>query len=213
MSNGATQRRGWTATLAWILLLLLTQTWLMATGRRGLHMQLGIFGFLLAGALVVVGFLLVETTYNGLYAMSRAPDPAVSAAGVEALRGYENIMLLQIRIGILFPLFLAIGFQARGRNSGLHKRMMLLATAIALPAGIDRIPWLPHSMLESPLSPDLYTLLAVSPLLVWDVVRNGYLHKAWVIWLGLMIPFAIALNLLWDTPGWHALAKQMMGVG
>ncbi|HET7708378.1 MAG TPA: hypothetical protein VFK50_02450 [Sphingomicrobium sp.] len=195
------------------LLLLFGQTWLMATGRRNQHMQLGIAGAALAAALVVVGFLLVGTTYDSLYAMSRAANPAVSEAGTKALRGYENIMLLQIRIGILFPLFLAIGFRARGTNSGLHKRMMILATAMALPAGIDRIPWIPHSMPASPLSPDLYTLLAVAPLLVWDLVRNGYLHRAWGIWLAINIPFAILLNALWDAPGWHAFVKGMMGVG
>src|SRR6059058_4605095 len=34
------------------LLLLLAQTWLMATGRKALHMQLGVVGMVLAAALV-----------------------------------------------------------------------------------------------------------------------------------------------------------------
>src|SRR3954451_13794559 len=45
------------------LLMLLTQTWLMATGRRSLHMQLGVFGMMLAAALVAVGFVLAPTMY------------------------------------------------------------------------------------------------------------------------------------------------------
>ena len=49
---------------------------------------------------------------------------------------------------------------------------MFLATAMALPAGIDRIGWLPTTVPASPLAIDLYTLLAVSPMLVWDVIRN-----------------------------------------
>lgn len=195
------------------LLLLLTQTWLMATGRRGLHMQLGIAGFALAGALVVVGFLLVKTNYATLFAATHSPDPAVAERATGGLKIWENIMLLQIRIGILFALFLAIGFRARGSNSGLHKRMMILATAMALPAGFDRIRWIPHTLHESPLSVDLYTIAAVSPLLVWDVMRNGYLHRAWMIWFAVTIPFAVAVNLIWDTPWWHATVKQMMGVG
>src|SRR5437763_4720467 len=40
------------------LLLLLAQTWLMATGHKQYHMRLGIVGFVLAAALVVVGFIL-----------------------------------------------------------------------------------------------------------------------------------------------------------
>ena len=194
------------------LLLLLGQTWLMASGRRNLHMQVGIAGFALAGALIIAGFLLVNTNYATLYGATQSPDPAVAARATEGLRIWENIMLLQIRIGILFALFLGIGFRARGQDSGLHKRMMILATAMALPAGIDRIPWLPHTMPGSPLSVDLYTIAAVSPMLAWDVVRNGYLHRAWVIWFAITIPCAVAVNLLWDTPGWHGAVKQMMGV-
>ena len=113
----------------------------------------------------------------------------------------------------LFAFFIAIGIRARGGNSGLHKRMMILATAMALPAGIDRIPWLYHTMPGNPLSVDLYTLLAVSPMLVWDVVRNGYLHRAWWIVFAVYLPFAVAVHMLWNTPGWHSAVKQLMGVG
>ena len=42
--------------------------------------------------------------------------------------------------------------------------MMILATAMALPAGIDRIPWLPSMMPGSPLLVDFYTALAISPM-------------------------------------------------
>jgi hypothetical protein len=195
------------------LLMLLAQTTLMATGRRQLHMKLGIIGAVLAVALVLVGFLLVRTNYMTLWGATQSPIPEVSEKATGGLRIWENIMLLQIRIGILFAVFLAIGIRARGGNSGLHKRMMILATAMALPAGIDRIPWIPHTMPGSPLSPDLYTLLAVSPMFLWDVVRNGYVHRAWYIWIGINIPFFVALHMLWDTPGWHSAVKTMMGVG
>jgi hypothetical protein len=45
------------------LLTLLAQSWLMATGRRDYHMQLGVLGALLAAALVVVGFNHAPTMY------------------------------------------------------------------------------------------------------------------------------------------------------
>jgi hypothetical protein len=117
-----------------------------------------------------------------------------------------------LRVGILFPLFLAIGLKARGGNAGLHKRMMILATAMPLPAGIDRIAWLPSTMPWNPLSAELYTMLAVSPMFIWDVVRNGRIHRAYLIWLAIFIPTGIAMALLWDTPFWHATARQLMGV-
>ena len=195
------------------LVLLFAQSWLMATGKRELHMRLGIAGMVLAVALVIVGFVLVGTNYQMLWGAVQSSTGAVRDDHLFTLRIWENIMLLQIRIGVLFALFLAIGLRARGGNAGLHKRMMILATVMALPAGIDRIPWLPHTMPGSPLSVDLYTLAAISPMFVWDVVRNRRVHEAYWIWAAVCLPFAVAVNLLWDTPGWHATAKQIVGIG
>ena len=194
------------------LLLLLAQTWLMATGRSARHMQLGLASMLLVPAIVIVGLILAPTMYHQLLDALQTAPPEARDGIQERLLHSENIKLLQLRIGILFPLFLAIALKARGRDAGLHKRMMILATAVPLPAGFDRIPWLPHTLPESPLSPDLYVLLAISPMLVWDVLRNGYVHKAYWIWLGIAVPFTIAVHTLWDTPWWHSAARWLMGV-
>jgi hypothetical protein len=194
------------------LLLLLTQTWLMATGRKAQHMKLGIAGMVLAAALVVVGFILAPTIYHQVWnGAQHAPSPMREELQARLL-WLDNILMLQIRIGLMFPLFLAIGLKARGTNAGMHKRMMILATALALPAGIDRITWLPTTMPDSPLAADLYTLLAVSPMFVWDVVRNRYVHRAYWLWLGGLLASTVVVNVLWDTPSWHATARSIMGV-
>jgi len=65
----------------------------------------------------------------------------------------------------------------------------------------------------SPLGPDLWTLAAIAPMFLWDITRNRSVHPAYVIWLAINIPFSIAVNGLWDTPMWHATARQIMGVG
>ena len=49
-------------------------------------------------------------------------------------------------------------------------------------------------------------------MLLWDLARNRYLHRAWWIWLGLMIPVAVLTSLLWNTPWWHGTARMLMGV-
>jgi hypothetical protein len=195
------------------LLLLLTQSWLMATGRSAQHMRLGMLAMLLAPALVIVGVILAPTMYHMLWEGAQAAPPGKREELQGALGVWENILLLQMRIGILFPLFLAIGLKARGRNAGMHKRMMFLATVMALPAGIDRIPWLPGTMPGSPMAPDLYTLLAIAPMFMWDVMRNRSIHPAYVVWLAINLPFAIVVHGLWDTPWWHQTARQIMGVG
>jgi len=195
------------------LLLLLTQTALMATGRTAYHMKLGLAAFVLAPALVIVGFVLAPTMYHETWNALQTAPAAKRGALQDQLSIKENILLLQIRIGILFPALLAIGIRARGVNAGLHKRMMILATVIPLPAGIDRIAWLPTTLPASPIATDLYTMLAISPMFAWDVIRNRGVHRAYWIWLAAFLPFSVAVNILWETPGWHAAAKQIMGVG
>lgn len=194
------------------LLLLLAQTWLMATGRKAYHMQLGLAAFVLAPALVVVGFILAPTMYHQTYDMLQSAPPEAKEKLQKALSFSENIKLVQIYAGVLFSVFLVIGLRARRRDSGLHKRMMILATAIPMPAGIDRIHWIPSSLPESPLTPILYTMAAVLPMFVWDVVRNRSVHRAYWIWLGLFLPVGVVVNALWDTPWWHATARAMMGL-
>ena len=195
------------------LLLLLAQTTLVATGRCGLHRRLGIAAFVLAPAIVVAGFMLVVGNYHGLSgAAAAAATPETQLRLQQTLQRVDNIMLLQLRIGLLFPILLAIGLTARGRDAGLHKRMMILAVAGALPAGIDRIPWLPTTLPDSPIAPDLYTLLAISPMLLWDLVRNRSLHRAYWIWLALALPLSVAVHALWNTDYWHAFAPWLMRV-
>jgi hypothetical protein len=194
------------------LLLLLAQTVMMATGRSALHKRVGIAAFVLVPALVVVGLILAPTIYHQVWTMAQAAPADVQAKMQERLLGLDNILLMQIRIGILFPLLMAIALRARKGDAGIHKRMMFLATAMPLPAAIQRMTWLPTTVPASPASIDLYILLAVSPLFVWDVVRNRRVHEAYLIWLACWLPFVVLANVLWDTPWWHATARTIMGV-
>jgi heme/copper-type cytochrome/quinol oxidase subunit 3 len=194
------------------LLVLLAQTTLAATGKIEQHRRLGLAGMMLAPALVIAGFVLVPTNHHLLWKAVHAAAPAQREDLLLSIRIWENIMLLQIWIGLAFALFIAIGLKARGASAGLHKRMMILAVAMPLPAGFDRIPWLPSTMPFNPLSAELYVLLAVAPMLIWDVVRNRRVHRAYWIFLGVNVPVAIMVNTLWDLPVWHATARALMGV-
>lgn len=194
------------------LLLLLAQTILVATGRCDLHRRLGPVAMVLVPALVVAGFVLVPTNYAAVWNAAQSATPYAGEQSALRMLRVDNIMLMQLRIGLLFPLLLFIGLRVRGRDAGLHKRMMILATAVALPPGIDRIAWLPTTLPASPVAPDLYVLLALSPMFVWDVSRNRSVHRAYLIWLAIVLPFTIAVHALWDTPFWHAAAPRLMGM-
>jgi hypothetical protein len=194
------------------LMLLLAQSTLAATGRLHYHRALGIAAFVVGPALVIAGLILVPTMYHQVWDAAQSAPPGIRPAIEQGLREFDNIMLLQIRVGVLFPIFLAIALAARKSDPGLHKRMMFLAVAIALPAAFDRISWLPSSMPGSALTPELYTILAVAPMFAWDLVRIRRVHKAYLIWALVSLPFAVLVHTLWDSEWWHAAARHLMGV-
>ena len=194
------------------LMLLLAQSVLAATGRLQYHRALGIAAFVLGPALVVVGLILVPTMYHQVWDAAQSAPPDVRPMIEQGLREFDNIMLIQIRVGVLFPIFLAIALTARKSDPGLHKRMMFLAVAVALPAAFDRMTWLPTSLPGNALTVELYPILAIAPMFLWDLVRTRRVHKAYVIWALVSLPAAILVHSLWDSEWWHAMAPQLVGV-
>ena len=196
--------------MASFLLLLLAQSVMMATGRCEMHKKVGIAAFVLVPLLVVVGVILAPTIYQQVWAGAHLGPPAMREALTPVLARLENILLLQLHAGILFGLFMTMALLARRANSGFHKRMIFLATAIPLAASIDRMEWLPSTFPGSPMSTDGYILLAVAPLFLWDVIRNRRVHEAYLVWLAVYLPASLIMYRLWDTPWWHATARHML---
>ncbi len=194
------------------LLLLLAQTVMMATGHSALHRRVGIFGMALAVALVAAGFVLAPTMYYQTWNALQAAPIGARGPLQQLLSLQENILLLQMHAGILFGVLMTMALWARVANSGFHKRMVILATAMPLAASIDRMGWLPNTFPASPMSTDGYILLAVAPLLLWDVIRNRRVHEAYLVWLAVWLPTSLVMYRLWDTPGWHSLARHIMRV-
>jgi hypothetical protein len=194
------------------LLLLLAQTVMVATGRCALHKQVGVAAFVLVPGLVVVGLILAPTIYYQAWGGAHFGPPEVRGALAPVIPLLENILLLQINAGLLFALFMTIALKARAAHSGLHKRMVFLATAVPLGAAIDRMWWLPSSMPASPWATHAYVLGALSPLFIWDVVRHQRVHQAYWLFLGIYVPAAALVAAAWDKPWWHAAAHRIMGV-
>lgn len=198
--------------MASFLLLLLAQTTLMATGRGGLHQRIGRVAVLLVPAIVVAGFILVPTTYHGFWNMAQTAPPATRDQLRQAILDWDDVTLLQLRTGILFPFFVAIALAARRTDSALHKRMMILATAVPLDAATDRITWLPTTFPTSPLGSDLYILVLVSPMLLWDILRWRTIPRAYFIWIAVSLVASIPVYTLWNTQWWHSAVPQLMRV-
>jgi hypothetical protein len=196
---------------SWITLLL-AQAVLMATGRNGIHMQLGIAAFLLMPAIVIAGIVLVPVRHAQLYEFIATAPPSVAAQlKNEVVPFVTNIMLGQIRIGIMFPLLVGLALYYRLRDSETHKRLMILATIGPLPAAFDRMWYLPTTLPDSPLAIDLYSLLIAAPMIGWDLYRQKRLHRAYLIWLALLVPAAIVMNILWGTSWWLETGPKLVG--
>jgi hypothetical protein len=195
------------------LMLLFAQTTLMATGRSALHKQLGLVSLVLAPAVVIAGFILVPTMYGMIWSAAQSPPPGAEAGVRDTLKFVTNILLFQVRVGILFPILVVLALHARRTDSGLHKRLMILAVILPLPAAIDRIHWLPSTLPASPISIELYTLLWIAPMFAWDLFRRGRVHRAYVIWFVLNLPFVVVANLLWNSPWWSETVPKLMRVG
>ena len=194
------------------LLLLLAQATMMATGRCEQHKRVGIVAFLFVPALVIAGLLVAPAIYHQVAHAAVAGPPAVRGAMAQRQSELDNILAMQMSVGVMFPLFMAIGLRARAGNSGLHKRMMFLATAVPLAAAFARIQWLPRTLPASPVSSELYIVAAVMPMFLWDVFRNRRVHEAYWIWLAVYVPISVLIALVWDKPWWHATARSIMGV-
>ena len=190
------------------LLLLLAQTVLVATGKPDGHMQLGIAAMILAPAIVISGFILVPTMYHIAWNEALTGTPAAE----ERLRRIDNVLLRQFSAGFLFTTFMLIALRARSRDAGLHKRMIILSVTAVLGAAVTRIQWLPPTMPNSSISTDIYVLLTLSPMFIWDLIRNRGLHRAYLIWAGIYFPVMATVHLLWDRPGWHDTVRHIMGL-
>lgn len=189
------------------LILLLTQTSLAATGRIGLHRQLGIAAVVLVPALVIVGLTLSYTIYHETVMLAQTAPPAERGQLAEAVLRKENVLLNQLRMSLLFPLFMTLALGARRRDSGFHKRMVILATGVVLPPAFARMHWLPSDFPRGPLMQELYVVAAILPMLAWDLVRGNGIHRASRLWFAISVPCAVLIYFLWDTPGWHATAR------
>lgn len=195
------------------LSLLLVQAVLMATGRDGIHKQLGLLGMVLAPAMVIAGFFLIPTMDGQIVEGVRHGPPAVSSQLRGILPLVMNIMLIQIRAGFVFAVLVAIGLVARRTDPEVHKRLMFLATLAPLPAATDRMIWLPSSMPGAGWTCDIWPLVILAPMFFWDLYRLKRIHRAYWIWIAVSIVPATLMHALWGSQWWFRTALGILGAG
>lgn len=154
------------------MLLLLTQTSLVAAGRVKLHRQLGMGGAVLAVAMIVSAAAVVLVR-------GKTVSPGMPHEMLLAFLAIPTVAL------IIFPTLIGAALYLR-RDTGAHKRLIMLATSVFLTAAVHRLLMIVVSPTVSPpvffAASDLF-LVAIA---VYDFATRRRIHPA-TLWGGLLI--------------------------
>lgn len=175
---------------SWILLLI-AQTSLVSVGRVDLHRRLGLFGFGLAGLVVLGGVIVVSSSLAGL-------PPGHLGGATQVLRA------------VAFGLLTYFGYRQR-RNPPAHKRLMVIATIALLPAPLVRWPVLFAGNFPLALG-CCYALLAL--VACYDVWSTRKVHLATVFGSVIVIMSNPPIvGLYTHNATWLVIATQMQKLG
>ena len=177
---------------SWIVLLV-TQTTLVATKRMRTHMRLGIAGGLLASLMILIGTV----------------TAIVRAKGPSPVPGVNPLSFLTIPLGdmLVFASLVGAAFYFR-RRADTHKRLMLLATIAILPAAVARLPFA-FIQQYGPLAFFGLSDLFIVPCLIYDIVMRGRPHRATVLG-GALIVISHPLRLvIGSTHTWLVFATWL----
>jgi uncharacterized membrane protein YozB (DUF420 family) len=179
------------------LVLFVTQTSLVLTGKTAIHRRLGIAGVALAALMVVVG---------------TATSITVTRLGHRGIPGVEftdaaGFLLLNLNAVFVFAVLVAAGWYFR-RNAQAHKRLMLMATMSALVGpGASRLPFASGK-------PPVIALLVLGFLFtgpIYDLVTRRRVHAAylWSVPLAFLAVPPIVAQLSAST-GWQRIAAILL---
>jgi len=181
----------------WILLLI-AQTALVSAHRVDLHRRLGIFGFSIACAMVILG----ELAARDMLARDEAPPGFPFGA-----KTFYTIPFFGI---LIFGTLIYFAWRQRS-NRAAHKRLILIATIAILDAPTGRPPFAAITA-----RPHLDTLFVNAPLLLlvaYDLWSLRRIHRA-TIWAGLFVVIAQAIRVpIGLTHPWLAFAGWMQHLG
>jgi hypothetical protein len=177
--------------------LLVVQTSLVAAGRVRLHRQLGIAGAVLAVLMVVSAAAVV-------FVRGSTVSPGMPH---ETLLGFLAIPTVAL---VFFPLLFGAALYFR-RDTGTHKRLIMLSTTLFLTAAIHRLLMWTIDPAVGPLMFYGATDLFIVALVGYDLFSRGRVHAA-TLWGGLAVVVAQAASLiLAGSKMWMTFAHWITG--
>jgi hypothetical protein len=173
------------------LLLLITQSALVAKHRVDLHKRLGIAGALLAAAMIPLGIMVaVEAARRGA-----------------ATPGLTPLVFMVFPVGavVMFAGFIGAALWKR-RQPELHRRLIVLGTVSILTPAIARLPFAGHN----PVLALLLSLLFVIAGMIHDWRTRRRVHPLY-IWGGLIILLSgPGRSAIGNTAAWQSFARWMV---
>jgi len=182
---------------SWILFFFV-QTTLVANHRTDLHRKLGIFGVLLAVAMISEGYVAALYSVRRGF-MGQFPNEPT---------GFVNpIAFFSLAIGdlVTFSVLIGLALWFR-RRTDVHKRLMVLGTISLLGAALPRLPFGPARLPVAVAS--FVCLLAAGP--VHDRKTLGRVHPVF-IWGTLFVFLSAAVRpLIGNSAAWHSFASWLI---
>jgi hypothetical protein len=176
------------------MVFLLVQEGLIAGRKIKWHMQLGLAGFSLAVAMVVLGLLAATDSLRR----------GVSPRGLDP----ETFYIVPLSAIVMFAVMVALSYRFRFRAI-THKRLILIATIDIAGAAIGR--WPVAALQHTPPLQNAVTLAFLLLLVAYDFISQGRVQKS-TLWAGLALMAVQLVRVpLAMTPAWHAFATLMGG--
>jgi hypothetical protein len=178
------------------MVLLFVQTALISARKVKWHMTLGVFGFCVALAMVVIGPL----------AATNSLRRGTSVLGLDA----KTFYVIPISAIFIFGVLAFFAYRYR-RQPAMHKRLILIATIGLIDAAVGR--WPIAFFQNNPKAQDLIPFGFLLAVMVFDLTTQKRILKT-TLWASLFlvvihltrVPFAF-------THPWQAFATFMLGKG
>lgn len=175
------------------MLLLAVQVGFVLARKVAWHRSLGVFGFLLALAIVIVGPIAATNS------MRRGTAPE----GLDSLTFY----IIPMTAIALFAIFAFAAWRVR-RQPAAHKRLIMLANIEIIGAAVAR--WQFHLFHAHPPAQNLVPLAFILAIIAYDLVSQRKVLRS-TIWGSVLL---MAVNLvrvpIGFTHAWHAFATFML---
>jgi len=180
---------------SWIVLFI-TQAWLVSSQRTRVHMRLGIAGFILAAAMIVVGTTAAIMVARLGHVRPGGPPPLF-------------FLVVPIFDMLVFAALIVAGYVMR-RRPDYHKRIMVVATASLMTAAFGRMILMVQGSGNVKLA-FAFTALLIFIVSIADALVHRRLHPAFA-WSGAIVLFSIPLRFaVAGTDAWTSFARWVTG--